>query len=178
MFDSNLRGPTPQIAGVRKGWNCERGKRCRSKWSEKERVLTCNDGSIGPVQAYRSSPQTYNSKGRAIRCVRKASGKVEFQVRAGTGPCYIRPESFNSDLRLAKRAGERSRCSASVGRSRHLWKIQIVNGTSSHCRVQKHDPGQAHAILRATLHLSLALLGDFVVYQFLIVFQLGNSFLQ
>src|SRR6266849_7402153 len=93
MFDSNLWRPTPQIAGVRKGWNCERGERCGSKRSEKERVLTCNDRSIGPVQTYRPSPQTYNSKGRAIGCVWKASGKVEFHIRAGACPAISGPKA-------------------------------------------------------------------------------------
>src|SRR5258708_29603462 len=139
MFDSNLWCPTPQIAGVRKGRNCERGERCGSKRSEKERVLTCNDRSIGPVQAYRPSPQTYISKGRAIGCVWKASGKVEFHIRAGACPCYIRPESFNSDLRLAKGTPERSRRSGVIRRSRNLREIQVINRAASYSGVQKHD---------------------------------------
>src|ERR1700722_5573480 len=102
MFDADLRRPTPQVSRIGEGWNRKRVQRGRSKRREEKGVLSGNDGRVFPIQSDRPGAQPHDSQGRAVRRLGKAPSKIEFQVGTRVRSGQVRPERFDSDLRLAK----------------------------------------------------------------------------
>src|ERR1700722_4325992 len=102
MFDADLRRPTPQVSRIGEGWNRKRVQRGRSKRREEKGVLSGKDGSVFPIQPDCPRAQPHDPQRRAVGRLGKASGKIEFQVSARACSGYVRPEHFDSDLRLTK----------------------------------------------------------------------------
>src|ERR1700680_4435665 len=72
-------------------------------------VLARDDRSIRPIQSNRPGAQAHEAHGCAVRRIRKSSGKIKLQVRAGSRARDVGTECLEPKLGLAERSTERAR---------------------------------------------------------------------
>src|SRR5439155_18227221 len=94
VLHPNLRGPGPQVAGIRKGWGAQRSQRAGRQRRKEGSILPCHYGGAWPFEMEARGPHANEARGNTFQRVRKSPEEIELDIGAGPGACQPRPKDL------------------------------------------------------------------------------------